>query len=159
MSMPAGDVRVRRPQQYEALMQELREEAAFATFRDILLLAAAVGAHFKRRVAFTKTAGDPIRYEPTMREPMFSETLINMIAASASETASDPEILDSSRLGERVRIFEEYANGGLEYIQEQVNVRHEPANLVVIGLATEALARSGAAEAVSVDELLSGVSW
>lgn len=157
MSMPAADVRVRRPQQYEALMHELRGEAAFATFRDILLFAAAVGAHFKRRVAFTKTAGDPIRYEPTMREPMFSETLINMIAAS--EIADDPEILDSSRLGERVRIFEEYSNGGLEYIQEQVNVRHEPANLVVIGLATEALARSGAAEAVSVEELLSGVSW
>lgn len=157
MSMPAGDVRVRRPQQYEALMQELREEAAFTTFRDILLFAAAVGAHVGRRVGFTKTAGDPIRYEPTMKEPAFSETLINMIAAS--EIANDPEILDSARLGERVRIFEEYANGGLEYIQEQVNVRHESANLVVIGLATDALARSGAAEAVSVEELLSGVSW
>lgn len=153
--MPVGDVRVRRPQQYEALMQELRDEAAFATFRDILLFAAAVGASVKRRAAFAKTS-DPIRYE-TLKEPMFSETLINMIAAS--EVDDDPEIMDSTRAGERVRIFEEYANGGLEYIQEQVNVRHEPANLVVIGLVTDALARSGAAEAVSVQELLSGVSW
>jgi dnd system-associated protein 4 len=155
MSMPAGDVRVRRPQQYEALMQELREEAAFATFRDILLFAAAVGAHFKRRIPFT-SSGERIRYE-TLKEPAFSETLINMIAAS--EPPNDPEILDSTKAEERVGIFEEYANGGLEYIQEQVNVRHEPANLVVIGLVTEALARSGAAEAVSVEELLGGVSW
>lgn len=155
MSMPAGDVRVRRPQQYEALMQELREEAAFATFRDILLFAAAVGAHVKRRVPFT-SSGERIRYE-TLKEPAFSETLINMIAAS--EIADDPEILDSTRAEERVGIFEEYANGGLEYIQEQVNVRREPANLVVISLVTEALARSGAAEAVSVEELLGGVSW
>jgi dnd system-associated protein 4 len=155
MSMSSGDIRVRRPQQYEALMQELREEAAFATFRDILLFAAAVGAHVKRRVPFTGS-GEPIRYE-TLKEPAFAETLINMIAAS--EVGDDPEILDSARAGERVRIFEEYANGGLEYIQEQVNVRHEPANLVVISLVTEALARSGAAEAVSVEELLGGVSW
>ena len=155
MSMPAGDIRVRRPQHYEALMQELREEAAFATYRDILLFAAAVGFHVERRVPFT-SSGEPIRYE-TLKEPAFSETLINMIAASAEP--DDPEILDTARAGERLRVFEEYANGGLEYIQEQVNVRHESANLVVIGLAAEALARSGAAEAVSVEELLSGVSW
>jgi dnd system-associated protein 4 len=153
--MPAGDLRIRRPQQYEALMHELRNEAAFATFRDILLFAAAIGAQVKRRVEFT-SSGEPIRYE-TLKEPMFSETLINMIAAN--EVEDDPEIMDSARAGERVRIFEEYANGGLEYIQEQVNVRHEPVDLVVIGLVTEALARSGAAEAVSVEELLSGVSW
>jgi dnd system-associated protein 4 len=71
---------------------------------------------------------------------MFSETLLNMIAANEID---DPEIMDGSRAGERVRIFEEYANGGLEYIQEQVNVCHEPANLVAISLVTEALARSG----------------
>jgi dnd system-associated protein 4 len=154
MTVPPGDIRVRRPQQYEALMLELRQEAAFATFRDILLFAAAVGAHIRRQVSFT-SSGEPIRYE-TLKEPMFSETLVNMIAASEID---DPEIMDSTRLGERIRMFEEYANGGLEYIQEQVNTRHEPANLVVIGLVTEALARSSAAEPVSVDELLRGVSW
>jgi dnd system-associated protein 4 len=154
VTMPAGDIRVRRPQQYEALMLELRQEAAFATWRDVLLFAAAVGAHVGRSVPFTAT-GEPIRYE-TLKEPMFSETLVNMIAASEKD---DPEIMDTTRLGERIRMFEEYANGGLEYIQEQANIRHEPANLVVVGLVTEALARNGAAEPVSVDELLRGVTW
>lgn len=154
MTMPAGDIRVRRPQQYEALMLELRDEAAFSTYRDVLLFAAAVGSYTQRRAPFTST-GEPIRYE-TLKEPMFSETLINMIAANEVD---DPEIMDSTRANERVRIFEEYANGGLEYIQEQINIRHEPVNLVVISLVTEALARSGAAEAVSVEELLSSVSW
>jgi dnd system-associated protein 4 len=152
--MMFGDVRVRRPQQYEALMLELRQEAAFATYRGILLFAAAICAYVKRRVPFT-SSGEPIRYE-TLKEPMFSETLINMIAASEGD---NPEIMDSTRVGERVRIFEEYANGDLEYIQEQINVRHEPANQVVISLVTEALVRSGAAEAVSVEELLGGISW
>jgi dnd system-associated protein 4 len=136
-------------------MLELRNEAAFTTYRDVLLFTASVGAHIKRRVSFA-TTGEPIRYE-TLKEPMFAETLINMIAAN--EVEDDPEIMDSTRIGERLRIFEEYANGGLEYIQEQVNIRHEPANLIVAALVTEALARSGAAEAVTVEELLTGVSW
>jgi dnd system-associated protein 4 len=156
MTTPTTDARVRRPQQHEALLIELRDEAAFSTFRDTLLFAAAVGVHFKRRVPFSSAAGDPIRYE-TLTVPSFSEALISMIAAK--EVDDDPEIMDSSRIEERVKIFEEYANGGLEYIQEQVNVRHQTADLVVIALVTEVLSQTGGAEPVSVDELLSGVSW
>lgn len=137
-------------------MIELRDDAAFSTFRDILLFAAAVGVHFQRRVPFDVAAGDPIRYE-TLTVPTFSQALISMIAAN--EVADDPEIMDNSRLEERIQIFEEYVNGGLEYIQEQVNVRHQTADLVVIALVTEALSASGGAKPVSVDELLSGVTW
>jgi dnd system-associated protein 4 len=156
VTTPAGDIRVRRPHQHEALLIELRDEAAFSTFRDALLFAAAVGARFERRVPFTSAAGDPIRYE-TLTAPTFAEALVSMIAAN--EVDNDPEIMDSTRLDERAKIFEEYANGGLEYIQEQVNVRHQPAALVVIALVTEALERGGGAEPASVDELLSGISW
>jgi len=156
MTAPTTDARVRRPQQHEALLIELRDEAKFSTFRDTLLFAAAVGVHFKRRVPFSSAAGDPIRYE-TLTVPSFSEALISMIAAK--EVDDDPEIMDSSRIEERVNIFEEYANGGLEYIQEQVNVRHQTADLIVIALVTEVLSQTGGAEPVSVDELLSGVSW
>lgn len=56
-------------------------------------------------------------------------------------------------------IFEEYANGGLEYIQEQVNVRHQPAALVIGDLVSDALSHTGGATPVTVDELLGGVSW
>ena len=115
-----------------------------------------MGARFERRVPFTSAAGDPIRYE-TLTAPTFAEALVSMIAAN--EVDNDPEIMDSTRLDERAKIFEEYANGGLEYIQEQVNVRHQPAALVVIALVTEALERGGGAEPASVDELLSGISW
>jgi dnd system-associated protein 4 len=137
-------------------MTELQDEGGFATFRDILLLAAAVGYRFSRRSGFSQTAGDPIRYE-TLTGPAFSEALINMIAANV--VREDPEVMDAARIEERVLIFEEYANGGLEYIQEQVNVRHQPAALVVGDLVTEALSAGGGATPISVDELLGGVSW
>lgn len=137
-------------------MQELQNEAKFSTYRDILLFAAAVGFHQQRRVPFTTSSGDPIRYE-VLTVPGFSDTLINMIAANV--ISDDPEIMDNSRLEERITIFEEFANGGLEYIQEQVNVRHQPAELVVIDLVTDALADSGGAKPLSVSELLGGVTW
>ena len=136
-------------------MQELQSEGKFPTYRDILLFAAAVGFRQDRRVPFTASSGDPIRSE-VLTAPGFSDTLINMIAANVVD---DPEIMDGTRIEERIKIFEEYANGGLEYIQEQVNVRHQPAALVVIDLVTEAFADDSGAKPVSVDELLGGVTW
>lgn len=136
-------------------MKELQEESGFGTLRDILLFAAAVGFHCGRRVPFSES-GEPIRYE-TLTGPAFSEALINMIAAN--EVSDDPEILDASRVEERTKIFEEYANGGLEYLQEQINTRHQPAELVVVDFVTEAFHDVGGAEPVSIEELLRGVSW
>ncbi|OBJ37423.1 hypothetical protein A5630_04605 [Mycolicibacterium mucogenicum] len=156
MTAVQGEVRARRPQQHEALMQEMQSEAKFPTYRDVLLFAAAVGFYQQRRVPFVASSGDPIRYE-VLTYPGFSDTLINMIAANA--VSDDAEILDGPRLEERVAIFEEFANGGLEYIQEQVNVRHQPVNLIVIGLVTDVLAGGSHAKALSVDELLGGVTW
>jgi len=155
MTTPHSEVRARRPQQHEALMQEMQNEAKFATYRDILLFAAAVGFQQQRRVSFTASSGDPIRYG-VLTDPGFSDTLINMIAANV---VSDPEIMDNTRLEERIKIFEEFANGGLEYIQEQVNVRRQPVDLVVIDLVTEALVDSGGAKQLSVNQLLGGVTW
>ena len=137
-------------------MLELQADGPFPTFRDILLFAAAVGFRQARRILFTTASGDPIRYE-TLTVPTFSEALINMIAANV--VADDPEIMDPTRIEERIKIFEEYVNGGLEYLQEQVNVRHQPAAVVVIDLVTEAFADDAGANPVSVDELLSGLSW
>lgn len=152
----SADIRVRRPQHHERLMIELQEEAGFATFRDILLFAAAVGFRSVRRAPFVAAAGDRIRYE-TLTVPAYSEALINMIAANVAK--DDPEIMDDKRLEERIKVFEEYANGGLECIQEQVNVRHQPAALVVADLVTEALSGSGGATAASVEELLGSTTW
>jgi dnd system-associated protein 4 len=137
-------------------MVELQNEAEFPYFRDVLLFAAAVGFRNARRVPFSSASGDPIRYE-TLTSPTFSEALIDMISANVH--VDDAEIIGSTRIDERLKIFEEYANGGLEYIQEQVNVRHQPAAAVVLDLVTEPLSESGGATPASVDELLSGATW
>lgn len=156
MTNAPTDVRIRRPHQHATLLEELQKEAKFPTYRDILLFAASVGFRHDRRAPFSDSSGDPIRYE-TLTAPAFSDTLINMIAANV--VTDDPEIMDAFRIEERVRIFEEYANGGLEFIQEQINVRHQPVDLVVLDLVTEAFADDAGARQATVEELLGGVTW
>jgi len=156
VSSAVSDVRVRRPQQYEALLQQMRDEAGFPTFRDGLLFAAAVGARLKRRAPLGSAAGEPIRYE-TLTAPAFAEAFVSMLAAN--EFSDDAEIMDDLRLEERIRIFEEYATGGMEHLQGELNTRHQPISVIVLGAVTEALSDSGGVDAVSVDELLSGVTW
>jgi len=109
----------------------------------------------QRRVPFDETA-EPIRYD-TLTDPSFAEALINMIAAI--EYPDDANIMSTERLAERLHAFEEYTNGGLEYLQEQINTRHQPVELVVVSLVADALARDGSAEPASVEELLGGASW
>lgn len=150
-----GDARARRPLHHEALLRELHSDAAFPYMRDALLFAAALGARIGRRTPFKESA-EPIRYD-TLTEPMFGAALVNMIAAN--ELPDDPEILDSSRVSERLEIFAEYANGGLDYIQEQVNVRHQPVDQIVVALVSEALETSRDDTGASVEELLGSVSW
>lgn len=137
-------------------MRELQQEAKFPAFRDILLFAAAVGFAQGRRVPFTDVAGDPIRYD-TLVGPSFADTLVSMIAAN--EVGNDPEIMDDTRLQERVAVFEEYANGGLEYIQELINTRKQPAETVVLDLVTSALTDERRHTEMDVEDLLGGVTW
>jgi hypothetical protein len=66
--------------------------------------------------------------------------------------------MDGTRASERADLRGEYPDGGLEYIQEQVNLCHEPANLVVSAWSPK-LARSGAVEGISLRGLLGVVSW
>jgi len=148
--MSGSEQRVRRPEQHEALIQHLRDEGGFPTMRDILLFAAGVGFANGRRVPLQKP-GEGIRYEVLVNDSL-ADPFVSMLAAVTHP--DDPEILDSARLDERVKIFEEYANGGLEYIQEQANSRHLPYDVIVRSLATEALDDTRTAEPASISDLL-----
>ena len=148
--MSASDVRVRRPAEFEVLIQQLKDEAGFPTMRDVLLFAAGVGLSTNRRAPFERS-GELIRYE-TVTADVFGDAFIAMLAAVTCE--GDPEVLDGARITERVLIFEEYANGGLEYIQEQANVRRQPHEVILRALVTEALTGAGSVAPASVEELL-----
>ena len=148
--MSVVDPRVRRPERHEVLIQQLRNDAGFPAMRDVMLFAAGVGFAQGRRVPFDKS-GEPIRYEILTNDAL-AEPFVSMLAAVTKE--GDPEILDASRLPERIMIFEEFANGGLEYIQEQVNTRRQPLDGTVRTLTVETLTDAGEVRGASIKELL-----
>lgn len=136
-------------------MQTLRQEAGFQTLRDVLLFAAAVGHHEGRREPFT-ASGEPIRYE-IMMDPIWAAPLLQMMATAAYP--DDPEILAPSRIQEQVSVFEDYANGGLNYLQGELNVRRDSADVICASLVVDALADVDTAEGPSLVSLVNELTW
>lgn len=94
--------------------------SAFNTYADLIVFAAALGAKCKKRVPLkevSKRDPDPIPQEHFISKGY--EFIIKLIAITESQ---DKEILDNSEDcdNERIIIFEEYANGGLEILQEEL---------------------------------------
>jgi dnd system-associated protein 4 len=150
-----AEIRFRRPKDHELLIQTLRDEAEFPTIRDVLLFAAALGHANGRREPF-QSSGEPIRFEQMMA-PTWAQPLVEMLATAGFP--DDPEILSSKRLQDQVTVFEEYANGGLSYLQGQMNTRRESADVVCSSLVVDALADIDLGEGPSVDELVDELAW
>lgn len=109
---------VRRPQKFEDMLKKLRddpEQKIFKTFKDAIVFAACLGFEKERRVSFEKATQDPIRLH-VFNGP-YDIDVINMIAVAEKE---DPNVLSEKNEEDKIKIFEEYACGGLEIIDEMV---------------------------------------
>lgn len=107
--------RVRRPQKFEKFLTELtREKAIFRTYKDALVFAACLGYSRGKRVAFEKTS-EPINLQ--VFGGKFDDMVINTIAIAELD---DPYIMARDREDEKIRVFEEYACGGLEILENEV---------------------------------------
>ncbi|WP_166027216.1 DNA phosphorothioation-associated protein 4 [Streptomyces chilikensis] len=133
-----GELRVRRPKDKETLIQQLLAEhdGIFASMAEVLLFAAALG--WSRgddgRVPL-KAHGEPIRFD-VFKKMATAEAFIESLAVMVSP--GDTEILSDSRALDRVRIFEEYANGGLAILQGELNTSRSPVAETLIDLVRDA---------------------
>jgi dnd system-associated protein 4 len=109
---PTPQRRLNRPRDKDDLLLQLTEQGPFQEYRDVLVFAAALGWHNAHRVPLG-AKGEPIRWDVATHR-RGTEPLANMIAAAATD---DPEIVAGDRFEERLEIFEEYANGGLELLR------------------------------------------
>lgn len=89
----------------------------FKRIADALVFAAALGHKRNRRIPLENSTSDPIRQEVFDRQGY--DTMMNLLALRVN---GSPEVLaDSDEMVEqRARIFEEYANGGMEIMQEEL---------------------------------------
>lgn len=109
-------IRVRRPKQRTELLNRLTEGdgRAFKHLYEALTFCAAFGYESGKQIPFDGT-GEPIRWEQF--QPGV-DALADMLAVASTD---NPEILATERLEERIRIFEEYANGGLEALEKELD--------------------------------------
>lgn len=93
----------------------------FQTFADVIVFAAALGAKHKRRVPL----GEVSKREPSPigQEHFFAKGYDLAIQLLAIVDVKELHILSSNNEksdNQRLRIFEEYANGGLEILQNEL---------------------------------------
>ncbi|MDJ0509007.1 MAG: DNA phosphorothioation-associated protein 4 [Crocosphaera sp.] len=92
----------------------------FQTYADVITFAATLGAKYKKRVPLNVISKEPA---PISLEIFVSRGYDAVIKLLAIAETNDPNILsiyDREAEDQRVKIFEEYANGGLEELQEEL---------------------------------------
>jgi dnd system-associated protein 4 len=146
--------RLNRPKDKDDLLVQLVGQGPFQELRDVLVFAAAVGWHENRRMPLA-ARGEPIRWEVAANR-RGTEPLVNMIAASAS---GDPEILADDRFDERLAIFEEYANGGLEILRGLLAAEPRPAVDVVLELVQKVSRTAKERDVVSLADAADELQW
>jgi dnd system-associated protein 4 len=139
--------RVRRPEDKKSLLDSLTSPSGpFETLRDALVFAASVGYHNGKRIPFAKSSEQvPWAY---FRD---YEAFINMLATAVS---GDPQVLGKDQHADKLQIFEEYANGGLSLIDDELRGNAVAAPLdVITDMVTKASSRDSVQEARDFNDL------
>jgi dnd system-associated protein 4 len=112
--------RVKRPKKYNELLDLLRhkEEGVFDSLKSALIFAAGIGFKNGMKSSFVET-GEPIAFSlfNTQREQPF-------VLAMGLHESDNIEYLRDENFLEVVKIFEEYACGGLEYLEGKLDQAH-----------------------------------
>ena len=107
--------RVRRPHQYDEFLTELtKEKEVFKTYKDALVFAACLGFSRDKRISFDKSS-EPINIQ--VFSGTFDQMIMNTLAIGELD---DPYVMSNGREDEKICIFEEYACGGLEILQDEI---------------------------------------
>ncbi len=108
--------KVKLPSQFKEMMDELKGTGPFEKLTNIMIFAACLGFKRQNRKVIGKPAQDPIRLD-TFNDP-YDQAIMNVIAFL--ENDRDPLMLSETKQDEKIKIFEEYACGGLEIIHREI---------------------------------------
>lgn len=106
----------------------------FSRIADVLVFAAAVGIRRDRRKPLTEPLAEPIRQG--VFDGQGYDTMMNLISLHADPR---PAVLADSdeAVSARAAAFEEYANGGLEVLQEEIRGARDVLETVVLMICAE----------------------
>ena len=132
-----------------------QSDGTFATIREVLVFAAAFGYTRGIRQPFVE-ASEPVRWD-TMTKSAYFEAIVDMICAAESDVR--PEFLADDYLDDRVSVFEEYANGGLELLQKELRNAYGRPLDILTSLIASALRDDPDADDLSVKQLADELLW
>jgi dnd system-associated protein 4 len=146
--------RVQISQDKAELVKALRAKedgtGLFSTYADVLTFAAAIGFKHKKRIPLGKfSRKDP---DAVLQEQFRDRSIIDLIAIAET---NDPKILtsDTETDLQRVAIFQEYANGGLEILSKELYGIKEPLERTLLILYLEKQRQQTDTEEFDLDQL------
>lgn len=117
MALSRIQIAIDKAEFVRSLRANERGEGVFLTYGDVLAFAAALGFQYKKRIPFEKASRrDP---DPVLQEQFRDASLIGLLAFAETQNAKILS-LDEESDQQRAKIFQEYANGGLEILKEQL---------------------------------------
>ena len=124
---------VRKPKQYETMLFDLSQsdKKIFLSYKDMLVFSACLGFAKGIKKTFEKA---PESVGMHIFKGEFDEAVFQCIGLCETK---DPAIMSDDNLGERIRLFEEYAAGGLEIIKSRIYGGPEDWDSALVGLIIE----------------------
>ncbi len=126
----------------------------FQTYVEVMVFAAGLGAKRKKRVPLAGVSKDlePIRLE--YFENHKYDLVINLLAVS--EVKEHNILADDEKLEEqRIKIFEEYANAGLEILQQELRGAVDYSEQILLLLSSERFQQEQSEEEFDLSKFLS----
>ena len=119
----------------KALVASKDTTGPFQTYVEVMVFAAALGAKHKKRVPLEGVAKD---LSP-LRQDYFTSSFALLINLLAITEIKDIKILGDDDIADeqRIHIFEEYANGGLEILQNELRGAVDYSERIVLILSSE----------------------
>ncbi|MAL94587.1 MAG: DNA phosphorothioation-associated protein 4 [Haliea sp.] len=109
--------RVRKPAKHTETLSFLKDEAGiFDSYKDAMVFAAALGFSRKKSVEFEKSS-EPIPLSVFRGE--YDAALMNILALSEYEDSAYLEF-EGEKFDKKIKLFEEYACGGLDIIRSTI---------------------------------------
>lgn len=136
------------------LLEQKGTTGMFSTYADVIAFAASLGIKHQKRSPFTEISQNepaPISLEIFISRGY--ERLIKLIAVIATNKI---EVLSTENEAEatRVTIFEEYANGGLEQLQQELRGAVDYTDRLVLILNNERFAKEKSNEEFDLSRFL-----
>ena len=105
----------------KSLVDGAEYTAPFQTFADVIAFAGSLGSKYNRKIPLKEVSQKEIN--PISLEIFVSrgyDSLIKLIAMASSEDLKILSPYDRDAQETRIKIFEEYANGGLEILRDEL---------------------------------------